>query len=258
MGTYNLVVCAGHCGSKWLATVLGAQPDVTAYHELRQRMGPGPWHEALQYEPEDSANAAYFTRVGRELEQGDVWDSGGWGLHEVLSVNDLLPIHRIVYLIRHPILQLHSMWWGSGVWREFPLEHYVFEEWLWALWEICPRLPDYADRTRWGKTCTAVAANAYGPDHLRRFGFDVEMITLESLVTDTAVVHALAPRLAPDAIRFFQQCDINRKIDGDRSPDTLWASWTAAMRAEFTDICDDVMDRYGYAWPDEVTTHVSA
>ena len=52
-----------------------------------------------------------------------------------------------------------------------------------------------------------------------------------------------------DKLILAQKTDINRKIEGDRAPEQLWAKWSHEQRTIFEQICGNAMSYYRYQVP---------
>jgi len=50
-------------------------------------------------------------------------------------------------------------------------------------------------------------------------------------------------------LREFQGQDVNRKVEGNRTPAHLWKQWTEKQQADFRRICGSGMEQLGYRMP---------
>jgi len=251
MPSLALVAGSGHCGTKWLSSVLDAQPGVRFYHELRPAITQTAWFRLAEYAPDAPVYHGYWGRIWRELDDGEVGDANSWAPWQIPAVARLIEV-GVIYLVRNGIQQLHSLATCSGVWREHPLDGFAFDVWLREMWRACGEPdPPYDEWSRWERLCLLVKANGCLPDWLRQQGLDVTTVRLEDLTTDVDALQAVAPGLSRQELRQWQQRDINRKVQGDRTPATLWGQWTGVQRAAFRRICGDEMASLDYEIPGE-------
>jgi len=249
MRKLKLIVGSGHCGTKWLAGVLNAQPGVRFYHELRPTITQTAWFRLAEYPPDAPVYHGYWGRIWRELDDGEVGDANSWVPWQIPAVSKLIKV-EIVYLVRNGIQQLHSLSTCSGVWRTHPLDSFAFDVWLREMWRaIGEPDPPYDEWDRWERLCLLVKANGRMPAWLQAQGLDVTTVRLEDLVTDAEALHQLAPHLDEQQLREWQERDVNRKVRGDRTPATLWGQWTDMQRDAFRRICGDEMASLDYEIP---------
>lgn len=248
------VVSVGHCGTRWLAEVLDSRPGMRAYHELKNHRGGLPWHELIRYEQRYGAASKryedYWERLRNDLERFDVVvDSNSWQPTEVPMKGEYRPDH-VIYLVRHGVSQIHSLWNGSGVWSGVDLEHYALDGYLRKYWEIAgePHKP-WEEWGRWDRVCLLWLSNALMPDRLRGQGFTVDLYLFEDL-TQGRALQEIVPQMTSVEMQRWKRRDINRKIEGNRRPQNIWQQWTPEQRKAFIRICSDGMVKYGYEIPD--------
>ncbi len=77
----------------------------------------------------------------------------------------------------------------------------------------------------------------------------------EDLLQDRGLLQQLLIKLNPsskvemDKLILAQKTDVNRKIEGDRDPEKLWAKWSCEQREIFEQICGGAMSHYRYQIP---------
>ena len=77
----------------------------------------------------------------------------------------------------------------------------------------------------------------------------------EDLLEDCGLLQQLLTKLNPssnievDKLMLAQKTDVNRKIEGDRTPEKLWAKWSYEQREIFEQICGRAMSHYRYQIP---------
>lgn len=234
MGNFHVIAGSGHCGSLWLARVLGAGTDIKWYHERRRALA-GKWLEACRLGPDHERFDEYWKRIKGELRHTDVGDSNSWMPILLIEANKIVPIKRVIYLVRNPIQQLHSLTRTSYVWSKDPGQLSPIAMTYLAVLHMSSGLnkTTWDDWTHWEKLCLLVRANDVLPDILRANGLSVDVYALETLTTDPRALLELAPDLSLDEARAWQKRDINRKVYGDRSPQALWLKWTPEQRDGF-------------------------
>lgn len=260
-GKFVLATGSGHCGTKWLATVLHRPEDrMACYHEQKAAMANGQWHAALEHEFHhgvDEAYAAYFAFIDQQRALYDVvGDSGSWTMRLVPDVAARTPVDHVVYLVRNGIQTVHSQFYQHA---EISRSDFLYTHFSRGYWELLgqPGGGAWESYSDWEIWCFNWSINGPMPGRLQaELGEDrCELFRLEDLVSDADRLLGLVRRLQPattltreDAERL-QGTDVNRKVQGDRSPEALWAKWTDEQRAAFTRICGPAMERYGYAIP---------
>lgn len=219
---------------------------MTFYHELRPKATQTAWFKLARKAPGDPVYDGYWTQIRQDLECGAVGDANSWPPWQIPKVAKVQDI-RVLYLVRNGIQQLYSLATCSNVWGTYPLKSLAFNVWLRRLWQAmgCPG-PEYDKRSRWERLCLLVQANSIMPGRLRAQGLDVKLLRLEDLTGDATRLRALAPGLSRRALRDWQRQDINRKVEGDRSPGALWAKWNKEQRETFRRMCGETMSTLGY------------
>jgi hypothetical protein len=247
------VVSVGHCGTQWLAEVLDSRSGIRAYHELKNHTCGLPWHELIRYEQRYGAESARYREYWKRL-RGDlkkyslVVDSNSWQPTEVPTKGEYRP-DRIIYLVRHGVSQIHSLWNGSGVWSRVDLEHYALDDYLRKYWEISGESHRAWDEwDRWERVCLLWSSNALMPERLREQDFTVDLYRFEDL-TQARALQDLIPEMTSVEMQRWKRRDINRKINGSRRPHDIWEQWTPEQREVFNRICSDGMAKYGYEIP---------
>lgn len=241
------VVSIGHCGTRWLAEVLDAQSGMAFYHELKHRVTGIPWHESLEYEERHGAHGERFDAYWQTFEEDrDVYDvvgdSNSWVPTNVPADPD-----RIIYLVRHGVSQIHSLYTQSGVWSGVPLDHFALDGYLRKYWVLAgkPGKP-WPEWGRWERICLLWVSNGIMPMRFMEQGRTVDVYRFEDLTQG----HALRQLgLSHDEMVRWRERDINRKVRGSRRPEDIWASWSDDQRDAFRRICGDTMQRYGYEIP---------
>ena len=99
-----LVVGTGHCGTKWLSSVLHRPYNkMVCYHEKKLRKVPLNWKDCLQHEFENGIDGLfneYFSFMRAELcKYSVVGDSNSWAPHIIPDVAAKLPISKIIFLV---------------------------------------------------------------------------------------------------------------------------------------------------------------
>lgn len=243
-----IVASLGHCATTWLATVLDAQPHITAYHELKQKSSGWRWDMALAYEQREGVAAAAYRNYWQTLDEAQtpvVADVNSWTPTMVEAVHKYRPVDRLIYIVRHGVAQLHSLYHHSHVWRDGLLESYTLSDYV---AETAGRSVD--DLGRWERLCLLWRGAALLPDRLREAGLPVEVVTFEELTQSPAGLQRLLPEMTDDETLAWRRQDVNRKVDGSRRPADLWAQWAPAQRIAFRELCAAGMERYGYEIPE--------
>jgi hypothetical protein len=196
-----------------------------------------PWEVLDLLKPTDKEFNQYWRWMRGEIGIGNTGDSNSWPPHLILEANEVMPIDRVIYLVRNGLPQLNSLITTSPALSSDPLPK-AAEAKLAALYEIAPDVPDkpYSEWTRHERLCLMIAANDFMPDYLRSHGLTVEVYSLEELTTDLDTLRELAPGLDDETLEKWQQTDINRKTEGGRAPSTIWRKWSAEQRRAYRDV----------------------
>ncbi len=236
MGKFSVITGSGHCGSKWLATVLGSQSGITWHHHLGYEKIALQWQVADLLAPDNEVYSIYWSQLEHELSSGDVGDANSWPPHLLIEVNKVFPIDHVIYMTRHGVQQLYSIMRSSVMRRQmFPKGAAVK---LRSLYELMPNKPKepYEEWGRFKQLCLMIAANDFMPAVLRAGGLKVSDYSLDDLILDAKLVKELAPRLTLKKIKELQKADLNRKVPGERSPEKIWAGWSDEQQAAYLEI----------------------
>jgi len=257
VGKY-IIGLGAHSGSKWLASTLhNPELGICFYHERR-----GLWTGVTGTRDQILDGSAdfsipplngYVDSVHELLETYEVvGDFSPWPPYAFPSMNEVLPIDKVIVILRHGIRYLYSCT-SHSAWRLRDHDHWGIDKHLRKLWEITGSEGKPWDRrTLWEKKCAMWPASLGIVEWLRSEGFTVVAERLEDLVSDTAILSNMISEVSSslnfsdDELRVIQENDINRKVPGDRRVATLWDRWTEAQQATFIEICGDGMEKYGY------------
>lgn len=256
-GEFSLVTGIGHCGTKWLSTVLN-HPDqgTICYHELSHTTSVREWERRQAFLHRQGVGRSsiprYWSRIEKDLLQyTHVCDSMSWCPVEAGKIAQAMDATRVIYLVRNGIQQLHSVAQKS-IWKQVGDDHFLYGPFLKRYWELAgkPHQP-WSRWSRWEKLCLWWGINDFMPkwigDH---FDGDVDVYRLEDLTTDVPLLSGLLKSYGLEAtdqqIKAYQKHDVNRKVQGDRRPETLWKAWTGGEREAFKRICGEGMARYHY------------
>lgn len=256
--SFSLITGIGHCGTKWLSTVLNhPKQGVLCYHELSHKTTIPQWQARQPYVRKKgigkNAIPRYWKQINKDLNTYyHVCDSMSWCSIEAVKVGTIGNADKIIYLVRDGIQQLHSIAHKS-IWRQVPDNHFLYQGFLKKYWEIAGKpYKAWKNWDRWEKLCLWWATNEFMPQWmLNNFWNDIQVLRLEDLITDAQTLSTLARYydLAFDVptLRKHQKKDVNRKVQGDRRPRTLWQQWTQKERESFKAICGKGMKKYGYS-----------
>lgn len=243
MKRFIVIASSGHSGTKWLSELMGLRMDIKSHHELRNSMLRKSWVELDLKEPSDALFDDYWQRICYEEQFFDaVLDANSWPPHLLLKVHEHHEIFKVIYLVRNDIQQLHSLTTASEPLKQEQLPE-AAEQKLRILYELMPRKPkaDYDAWDNFSKLCLLVAANHFMPEYLAERGMSVEVFHLTRLLHQQEEVRKLVPTANFKTILQLQQKDINRKVEGNRDPSTIWESWPKEKRRSFFDIvCADI------------------
>lgn len=248
MSEFWLVASIGHCATRWLADVLDAQDGMKAFHELKHHTCGMSWHEAAKYErrngPASSKYSEYWATIDKEMAENDiVAEVNSWVPHMVQRVCEHRPVDRLIYITRHGVNQLHSMWVGSGVWPDKKLNDYLMNGYIAETSGV-----DVMGLDRWERMCHFWNGSIrYAYILHKELGADV--IKYEDLTQTPYGLQRILPHMTHAQTMHWRRRDINRKVEGSRRPGNLWEQWTPEMRETFTAVCGDVMADMGYEVP---------
>ena len=260
-GTFFLIVGTGHCGTKWLAQALNhTQMGIECFHEEKLNWTILDYRGCLDYEMVHGVGDLYrnyFAFIRQELQRYfAVGDSHGWEIKCVPEVHARQPIGHLILLVRNGVQTVNSLYhWASGVSEDDPLNTY----WLRWYWEIMDQPGgDWRSYSSWARWCLRWRANqatAHWLEQRLQGQTALRVVRLEDVTGDVKALVDLIQWLHPGAVPMqsdlqrLQSVDINRKMQGDRSPQAIWATWTAEQREVFAEICGPAMEAYGYEWP---------
>lgn len=257
VGEFSLVTGIGHCGTKWISTVLNQPSQGTiCYHELSHATTVRQWQARQPYVRKNgvgrSAILKYWKQIGNSLDSYRyVCDSMSWCAIETAQVATIGNATHIIYLVRNGIQQLYSAA-NKSIWKHVPDNHFLYGPFLKSYWEIAGRPHKaWSKWTRWEKLCLWWATNEFMPEWTRQnFHGDVYVYRLEDLISDIELLRSVTNMYGLDIsnkqLAGFQKKDVNRKVEGDRTPRTLFSRWTDTEKAAFDLICGPGMKKYGY------------
>ena len=239
---FSIITGSGHCGTVWLSTVLNEGTDTTWHHHLRDELTDQPWWNLDHLTLENLIYNRYWSWIESEAQHGSVGDANSWPPYMLPAVNERFKIDRIIYLTRNGVQQLHSLTTKSPALSQSPLPE-AAEAKLAALYDAAVHVnKPYSEWTRWERLCLMVAANDFMPLWLAGQGLPVEVCSLDDLIvvkgrhTDTDLLKELAPNLTKTKLKKWQKTDLNRKVDGERSPAMLWRKWTAERKDAYREV----------------------
>jgi hypothetical protein len=259
---FFLIAGVGHCGTQWLASFLN-RPDegMVCRHEQKFRVTPWlkampyAWFPAIQYEIEHGVDERYdaYIEYIKEAQQNVavVGDSHAWEPFIIPKLQERLSIDRIIFMVRNGVQNVHSLYYHNS---QFGRQSWFYETYL-RLHADLLDIP-WGDLDDWGKWCVWWATNVRTPEVLAQTG-PVETVKFETLLADADALIRLTKSLqslARPTTREAQQhagVDLNRKIEGDRSPDYLWRTWTDHQRQTFKQLCGAAMEHFSYDMPAE-------
>jgi hypothetical protein len=266
MGEFVLIACVGHCGSKWLATVLNRPQDgMICMHEGRVMAMEKPWHVAFQTEWDKGVDAPEFAgfwrHVRRSLKNYDVvGDANDWTPYIIPEVHKHQPVSRIIYLVRNGIQTMNSVANASSSWHQFGDASWPIDSFLHRYWELMEKPgKDWAERTRWEKLCVFWKLNWHMVKWLsRELPSDVWLCPqrLEDLTANEnpwvlrELMQNFGLEISDEELQQLQAQDINRKVKGNRDPAYIWSQWTEEQREAFLENCGEEMAAFGYEIPE--------
>ena len=258
---FFLIAGVGHCGTQWLASFL-ERPDegIVCWHEQKFRVVPylkdlpSGWMAGLEYELSHGVDSQYddYIEYIKAVQQdvAIVGDSHSWEPCVIPNLAARLPVDRIVFLVRNGIQNVHSLYYHNTHLRRDSWFYEVYLRSQAAVLEL-----SWDDLDDWGKWCAWWATNAASPKFLADVAA-VETVKFEKLLAEPEALIGLTKslqKLARPTTREARQhagYDMNRKIEGDRTPERLWQTWTDAQRETFKVICGPAMKEFGYEIPD--------
>lgn len=258
-GKFVLVVGIGHCGTKWISQALD-HPDegIKFYHENKLAVTGLGWKETLSHELDelDERFDSYWDWINTERVQYEVvGDSNSWHPFVVPKVASKTKIDHVIYLVRNGIQNVHSAFYHN---IDIPGDDWLYTRFFKFYREFRPRVNlnvnTYTPFIQW---CFVWRANQFMPQWLaERIGKEKVMVCrFEDLLEDCGLLQRLLTKLNPssnievDKLMLAQKTDVNRKIEGDRAPENLWAKWSYEQREIFEKICGHAMSHYRYQIP---------
>jgi len=268
VGDFVYIAGMSRCGSKWLANVLDDPiRGVKFTHELASPDNgiitnfwwDGRQRHALQY---GVGSFAAYWRILRDLLANFrvVGDAISWVPLLVPDMHEQVPVRKVIYLVRNGIQQVHSLW-NNTSWRYYHNANdtnendvrWNYEYMLHRYWDMLSRPgQDWHEWSEWERICLMWQANTVVTKWLNDLipGVYVGVHRLEDLIGDISALRRLVEnvglQLDDGELVSWQEYDMNRLTKGDRSPATLYASWTLDQQNAFDRICGSGMEEYGY------------
>jgi hypothetical protein len=256
---YYLVAGMGHCGTQWLAAFLD-RPDegMVCTHEQKFRIQPysqlkDPWMTALKYERAnglDKRADRYVAYIKERQQQiAMVGDSHAWEPFIIPQLSERVRVDRIVFMVRNGVQNVHSMYYHNA---------HLIKRGTWFYTDYLRSFADSIDLGElddFGLWCAWWGANAASARMLESVA-PLQTVRLEDLTSEPEALIGLTKSLQGLARPTIEEAaehasaDLNRKIDGRRDPDFLWATWTDHQRATFMRVCGATMAHFGYEIPD--------
>lgn len=255
----TVILTSGHSGSTWLAMICHhPESGSAAFHEpLRNMLGHEPKGvlRALSSRPSPSRARAelylapYERWVGERTKQYAALveiHAGAW--EHWKGMRELLP-QRLFLHVRNGIQVVHSHYYGI---RNDPMSRARFRDSFEPLPESEYGLDDLDEsESDFAKVCFSWKEQERIPVELGR----ARLIRLEDLTTSATQLREFVEEttgltLANDKCVELQAVVVNRKVEGDRSPENLfWNVWNEPQRSLFTRICSQTMADFGYELP---------
>jgi hypothetical protein len=259
-GQFVLISGVGHCGTAWTARLLHRpRKGVAAFHEEKNRRIGLNWKDALIHEWQngpDEVHSPYWTFIRKKLDRHKrVVDSNSWSFKLIPRVNEYVPVHRVILLVRNGISNVHSLYQHN---RSLPEDDWLYTVFFRSYWSLFENMPSKNEKLdSWDHWCLWWSLNERMPGWLAEHlgGDKVAVFRFEDLLKSADAVRELleavgVPHALSDReIRALQHKDINRKIFGDRNPGSLVARWSEHRRKRFWRWCGSCMERFGYEMP---------
>jgi MoaA/NifB/PqqE/SkfB family radical SAM enzyme len=263
-GCFLLITGTGHCGTQWISRVLHRPNDgMVCYHGEKLKWVPKHWKECLQHEFEKGIDGLfddYFSFISQELKRYPVvGDSNSWTFLKIPEVSRRQQVNKIIYLVRNSVQTVHSAYYQHQ--REgFHRNDFVYSVFLRQYWEMLGR-PwfDWDKFTQWACHCFVWSLNQHMPNWLSNHLNNTEILVyrFEELLNDVSSLEKLIKILNPlskpiqEELRKWQETDVNRKVQGERSPSAFWDKWSEEQRTVFREICGSTMEIYNYEIPEK-------
>jgi len=255
---FIIVTGIGHAATKWLAMVLN-QPKqgVKFEHEPLMRVSRPTWIAARAAElrgAEDSFFAKYWPHARQNLKRHRIYgDAMSWEPIALRMVNEQIKVGKVIFLVRHGVPQLHSIW-NASLWKR--KDKWLYGTYLKEYWKLAGKpFKDWDKWTRWEQICLWWDTNRFMPRLAREWLPDakIEVRRMEDLTGSVKELSHLCKSLGlaiggPELHRLQGQ-DVNRKVEGNRAPAHLWKQWSEKQRADFRRICGRGMKELGYRMP---------
>jgi hypothetical protein len=234
---------------------------MVCYHQIKYEKTRFNWYTALQQELGigiDHSYDTYWQFIEERLQANRVvGDSNSWTPCVIPEVDSIFEVDRIIYLVRNGIQNVHSAYYHNA---RISRSDWLYTHFFRHYWELldCPG-GDWDEYTDWARWCLYWQINQTMPTWLADQLGDEKVLVLrfEDLLDDVDVLLNLLDQIdmgikpARTELETLQETDINRKVQGERSPRVLWAKWTDEQREVFTRVCGTGMAHYGYEMPTE-------
>jgi hypothetical protein len=261
MGQFVIVTGIGHAATKWLVMVLNRpKQGIRFEHEPLMRVSQPDWTAARAAElrgAEDPFFVRYWPHVEQNLSRHHTYgDAMSWNPVALQMINEQIKIDRVIFLVRHGVPQLHSIW-NASLWnrRDRPTD-WLYSEYLKRYWILAGKPGNtWKKWSRWQKICLWWNTNVFMPDIVRKWLPDakVEVKRTEDLTGSVKELNhlckSLGLTLGGPQLRELQGQDVNRKVEGNRAPAHLWRQWSEEQKADFIRVCGSGIEKLGYRMP---------
>jgi|19_taG_2_1085344.scaffolds.fasta_scaffold00724_6 hypothetical protein len=265
---------SGHCGTKWLSTVLTDQNSkVVCFHEGRHNLTGITWEKAIEIQKATGFDGFgdYFNKVlSLQNNQGmKVGDSNSWSMETLCNeqksqkLTKNISIDKVLFLIRNGIRTINSVIELNkrikGHTRLMNSQPAVKKQWEDCVisWQEKNNISLEIDRRNddWIATLPHLIywAEGYSKSKLdvakSIYGADFSIYRLEDLTTDIEFLGNLLQKFGisknSEEIKKLQQRDVNRKVK-NQDLDYIIKNWNNDLKNNFKKICGDTMEYHGY------------
>lgn len=252
----------GHCGTKWLATVLNRPSHgIACYYEMKAELEKEliPVERLVEQEnyfPVPNSYLVFFQEMSRLLMVGD---AHSWPAYRIGYVLKSLQAQKAIWLVRNGVQAVQS-----------------FDTWLDALYEKdAPGYARFIDQmgadvkhigtpvpisdtwdalSQFQQICWWWSTNALADDSINEiWQGPVTMVRFEDLLAGDLLpvlvqwINPLTP-VNRDELRGWASVFINRHNVSSHPPDVVWKRWGSDKKGVFEGVCGSTMERLGYRY----------
>lgn len=255
----------GHCGTKWLATVLNRPAHgIACYYEMlnqlpNESLTPPTLSGGEQdiFEVENLIHLPYFVFFREMSKLLMVGDAHSWPPHQIGPVLRKLCGQKAIWLVRNGVAQVHSFdIWLSALGNHSAPDHRQFIDMMQddveQIGTPVPLSNEWAQLSQFQQLCWWWSINAMVAGIIRTWSGSIYQARFEDVIKGGDELAQLIQWINPltpinrDELAAWPRARVNQGgVTGD--PEKIWKTlWSQGQRAVFNGVCGQAMMAFGY------------